>query len=316
MPSTSGWKTLWLGVPYAPDPTARSFLDRAVVREDDDCRVEAAVLDDHESDRFFGVPLARRGVQPVWLKISNRGRNPTASGWPASTPTITRSKRPTSTTSASAGGWCIRPARPALYAPAAPAAVQALGAAGPTGGWTPSSRTRHRLGPDPARRPAGGVRLHRPRRRHQAVQVRLLGPAGAKEYAFRSPSPACTSITTPNSSTPAAGETVACDEAALRERLDAMPRATTNHLGTREGDPLNLVVVGQFDTILAAFGARWDETETISLRSCRRTLTAFSLGSRYRYSPVSRSYAFGRSQDFALRRRGRRSTSASTCGCG
>src|SRR5262249_22078567 len=75
MSTKSGWKTLWLGVPYAPDPTARAYLDRAVVREDEDCRVEAAVLDDRESDRFFGVPLARRGVQPVWLRITNRGQN-------------------------------------------------------------------------------------------------------------------------------------------------------------------------------------------------------------------------------------------------
>ena len=44
-----------------------------------------------------------------------------------------------------------------------------------------------------------------------------------------------------------------------------MPRSTTNRRGTVEGDPLNLVVIGDFDTILNGFGARWDETETISL---------------------------------------------------
>src|SRR5436190_461265 len=46
MPSASGWIFRLFGVPYAPDPTARSFLDRAAAREDDHCRVEAAVLDD------------------------------------------------------------------------------------------------------------------------------------------------------------------------------------------------------------------------------------------------------------------------------
>jgi hypothetical protein len=62
------------------------------------------------------------------------------------------------------------------------------------------------------------------------------------------------------------------------------------------------VAIGDFDTILSGFGARWDETETITLQSCWRTFKAFLLGSEYRYSPVSALYVFGRSQDFALQR--------------
>ena len=74
-------------------------------------------------------------------------------------------------------------------------------------------------------------------------------------------------------------EMVECDEAELRQRLAALPRCTTNRHGTLEGDPLNLVVIGEFDTILSGFGARWDETETIDLRSCWRMTRAFLLGS-------------------------------------
>ena len=81
-----------------------------------------------------------------------------------------------------------------------------------------------------------------------------------------------------------------------------MPRSTTNRRGTNEGDPLNLVVIGDFDTILGGFGARWDETETISFKSCWRTFKAFVLGTNYRYSPVSSLYVEGRSQDFALQK--------------
>ena len=36
----------------------------------------AAVLDAAESDRMFGVPLARRGIQPVFLRIVNRSASP------------------------------------------------------------------------------------------------------------------------------------------------------------------------------------------------------------------------------------------------
>src|SRR6185295_1571937 len=99
-----------------------------------------------------------------------------------------------------------------------------------------------------------------------------------------------------------AAEAVECDEAQLRERLAALPRSTSNRRGTLEGDPLNLVVIGDFDTILKGFGARWDETEIISAGSCWRMLKAFLLGTRYRYSPVSALYVAGRSQDFALQK--------------
>src|SRR5262249_44139429 len=82
----------------------------------------------------------------------------------------------------------------------------------------------------------------------------------------------------------------------------AYPRATTNRRGTVDGDPLNLVVVGDFDTILHGLGARWDETEIISPRSCWRMTKAFVLGSEYRYSPVSSLFLEGRCHDFALQK--------------
>ncbi len=95
---------------------------------------------------------------------------------------------------------------------------------------------------------------------------------------------------------------VACDVRLLIERLAGMPDATTNAKETRHGDPLNLVVIGQFETLLGAFVARWDESETITLGTCWKTFRAFLMGSEYRYSPVSPLFLFGRSQDVALQR--------------
>src|SRR5262249_52236782 len=71
-----GWMTLGVGVPYTPRPDERPFLDRLVTQKDDDITVVATALDATESDGFFGVPLARRGIQPVWLQVSNRGAQP------------------------------------------------------------------------------------------------------------------------------------------------------------------------------------------------------------------------------------------------
>ena len=93
-----------------------------------------------------------------------------------------------------------------------------------------------------------------------------------------------------------------CSADDLVPRLESMPAATTNAAGMKTGDPANLVVLGDFDTLLGAFAARWDESETISLATCWKTVKAFLLGSNYRYSPVSALHLFGRTQDIALQR--------------
>jgi hypothetical protein len=67
----------WLGVPYTPRPEEHAFLERAQVQRDDEPVVRVAVLDHRESHRVFGVPLARRGMQPaVWLHVSSHGAAP------------------------------------------------------------------------------------------------------------------------------------------------------------------------------------------------------------------------------------------------
>jgi len=136
------------------------------------------------------------------------------------------------------------------------------------------------------------------------VTVRLVGAAGVKEFGFSIPVPGLEVDHGRQrfEELQKSEEVVECDEADLRKRLAALPRSTTNRRGTAEGDPLNLVVIGDFETILDGFGARWDETEIIDLRSCWRMLKAFLLGSEYRYSPVSSLYVEGRSQDFALQK--------------
>jgi len=98
------------------------------------------------------------------------------------------------------------------------------------------------------------------------------------------------------------GSSEDCNLEQLAQRLTAMPMATTNRAGQRSGDPVNLVVIGEFATIISGFAARWDESETITLATSWKTVRAFVLGSHYRYSPVSPLYLFGRSQDIALQR--------------
>jgi hypothetical protein len=91
------------------------------------------------------------------------------------------------------------------------------------------------------------------------------------------------------------------NEAALALWLEQQPRCTGNARGTLEGDPLNLVIVGDRASILECLGS-WDETESLTLGTAWKTAKAFVLESQYRYSPVSPLYLGGREQDLALQR--------------
>ena len=66
----------WLVIPYSPCPAARKFMDTAVTQQRDDLEVRVAVLDNKASRKFFGVPMARRGIQPVWVHVVNRTGRP------------------------------------------------------------------------------------------------------------------------------------------------------------------------------------------------------------------------------------------------
>ncbi|MBX9584362.1 MAG: LssY C-terminal domain-containing protein [Gemmataceae bacterium] len=307
MLSKGGWRSLWLGVPYTPRPEERPFRDRAAVQHDDELVVAVAVLDDRESDRFFGVPLARRGIQPVWVRITNRGRQPYRLRVAGIDPNYYPPLEAAFISHYRIGRRVVAFGLLALLfvhllvllpfklvgASRANRRMDAFFQEYGIGwGW---------IHPGGAAEGFVFTELDEGTKR---VAVKLLGRAGLKEYAFSLPVPGLRADHHGKEldAAVAAAEAVGCDEAELRERLAAMPRSTTNRRGTREGDPLNLVVVGDFDAVLGGFGARWDETETISLRSSWRTLVAFTLGRRYRYSPVSSLYFRGRSQDFALQK--------------
>jgi hypothetical protein len=66
----------WLTIDYNPHPEDRSYLERAQTRCEGQVEADVAVPSDHESERVFGVRLARHGLQAVWLEIANGGGEP------------------------------------------------------------------------------------------------------------------------------------------------------------------------------------------------------------------------------------------------
>jgi LssY C-terminus len=317
---------LWrlLTTPYRPEPELRTYESRAQSQENANAKVTVAVLDAIEASRLFGVPLARRGIQPVYLRIENRSDR------------LMRLQ-------------LVR-IDPNYYTPLEAAAanhfsiVKRLSAFGLIG-----ILFLHLLVLIPFKL----ISAYRANRRmdeffsDHAFHLRPIPPGGESEgfvftsfdagtkivhvslhatgdlldsltghthaggtavadneFTFSMPVPgiAADYLRRDFEALERPGELTECDVPALTKRLCEMPSATGNSEDTRSGDPVNLVVVGEFETLLGAFAARWDESEIITLKTCWKTMRSFLLGSQYRYSPVSALYLFGRSQDIALQR--------------
>lgn len=311
--------------PYHPEPSLRTFISRAQTQENAQAQVTVAVLDAKEANCLFGVPLARHGIQPVYLKIVNRSEK------------MLR----------------LIPVRidPNYYTPLEVAATnhfsiaKRLSAYGLVG-WIFFLPVLLLL-------PLKVFTAYRANRRideffgSQGFRLRPIPPGGESqgfvftsfdvgtkiihvslratndmltiaknrfesgdakdadvEFTFSVPVPgiAADYLHRDFETVHAQSAIVECDATTLAKRLNDMPPATRDAKSLRSGDPVNLVVIGNFDTLLGAFVARWDESEVVTLATCWKTTRAFLLGSQYRYSPVSPLYLFGRSQDIALQR--------------
>ena len=89
----------------------------------------------------------------------------------------------------------------------------------------------------------------------------------------------------------------------LREHLRRLPCCVANADGTKQGDPLNLVLIGSGESMVAALTASgWDFTEAITVDSIRRMIGAAIEEMAFPTAPVSSLYTFGRKQDLALQR--------------
>jgi hypothetical protein len=317
---------LWrlLTTPYTPESTLRTFASRTQTQDNSKAHVTVAVLDAAEATSLFGVPLARRGIQPVYLRIVNRSDK------------LVRLQ-------------LVR-IDPNYYPPLEAAAanhfsiVKRLSAFGLIG-WV--------FLPLLLLIPFKLITAYRANRRmddffrSQAFHLRPIEPGGVSEgfvfttfdagtkvvhvslhstgdlmdsatgrvdargtadtdneFTFSIPVPGISvdfhrrdfdTLLPP-------GSLIDCDVPTLAKHLCEMPAATGNAKESRSGDPVNLVVVGEFEMMIGAFAARWDESEIITLETCWKTMRSFVFGSHYRYSPVSALYLFGRSQDVALQR--------------
>jgi hypothetical protein len=78
---------------------------------------------------------------------------------------------------------------------------------------------------------------------------------------------------------------------------------TRNGNDTKDGDPLNIVLIGNRDLIFGTLARTgWDETEAVTFSTALKTAKAFFKGDMYLNAPISPQYVFGRAQDIALQK--------------
>ena len=317
--------------PYTPEPTLRTFESRAQTQQNANAEVSVAVLDAREAARYFGVPLARRGIQPVYLKITNRSNKlvrlqlvridpnyypPLEAaaanhysvlkrlsalgliGWlilpllilslplifviPFKLVTAYRANRRMDEFFGSQG-FHLRPIKPGDT-------VEGFVFTPFDDGTKVVHVSLHATG-DLMDSATGRIDVHGTANTDNEFTFSIPVPGIAVDFHRRD-----FETLVPTSSL------IDCDIPSLVKRLCEMPAATGNAKDTRHGDPVNLVVIGEFETLISAFAARWDESEVINFATCWKTTRSFILGSTYRYSPVSSLYLFGRNQDIALQR--------------
>ncbi|MFZ0679277.1 LssY C-terminal domain-containing protein [Candidatus Binatus sp.] len=293
----------WLTVDYSPHPEERSFMQRAQTLSDSEVAASVAVPSDRESERIFGVRLARHRVQAVWLEVVNGGHEPL---WldrvqldpdyytPLEAAHLAHFAMGTRLLAFGVIGWLFLPLLPLVP-------LKLLSARAANGRMRELFRT---LGFPTAiilpGKKVGGFIFTRLDEGVKRIDVRLLGRNHVADFQFTVEVPGLT-LPHPAEDAEAAGGAEQLDEAALRTWIERQPRCTGNEADTVEGDPLNLVIVGDRASIQECLST-WDETESITLGTSWKTAKAFLLESQYRYSPVSPLYLGGRQQEFALQR--------------
>jgi LssY C-terminus len=270
-------------MPSQLPPTEQDYKSRAVTRTDGDLRVSTAVLSAAESAAVFGVPLAQRAIQPVWVEVENHedqayyllspGMDPNF--FPAS-----EAAEAMSLDSSSQRRVLLdrRFRRLAFRNPILPGAT--------TSGFVLTNLDR-------------GVKL---------VQLDLVASKKAQSFSILVlvpdfPGDYKASAVFRRTIYPPAKISNYTDDPAFRVALEALPCCATNKSGTKNADPLNLVVVGGLDDAFPALVRRgWHPTEEKWLGSIWQIVTSALSGSSYRNAPVSDLYLFGRPQDLALQK--------------
>lgn len=138
------------------------------------------------------------------------------------------------------------------------------------------------------------------------LSVALVGPGHPPRFEFNIPVPGVPlDYQSVDFQSLHAAETLVSleDEEALRAALRQLPCCTTSADSQRHGDPLNVIILSQWERLIATFvRSGWDETEASTPGAMWRASIAFASQRSYRHTLFSPLYVFGRHQDLGLQK--------------
>jgi hypothetical protein len=293
-----------LTINYSPHPEERSFLERAHTQREGEVETTVAVPSNRESEQIFGVRLSSRGLQAVWLEIINGCVEPLWLDLVQIDPNYFTPLEAAELAHFSIGrrlaafgllGWLFLPLLPLIP-------LKLLGVRAANRRMNDLFRTAgFPTGVIASGKRVNGFLFTGVDQGMKRMRVRLLGRSQSLEFPFIVEIPGLALSYRMEHVEPADAEAEELDEPGFQAWLEQQPRATSNMHGTIEGDPLNLVIVGNLTNILECLSG-WDETESLTFVTAWKTAKAFLLESQYRYSPVSPLYLRGRLEDVALQR--------------
>jgi hypothetical protein len=262
------------------ESSGANFKSRAKSATKGAVTVSASVLSADESAKLYGAPLADAGIQPVWIEVENND---------------------------DAVYWLMSPGVDPNFFPASEAA-EAFGGAGSNGALRQRFEELAFRNPVAPRTTSSGLVLTNIQEGVKMVQVDLVATGRLLDFSFMSLVPGFRADYQSRGvldQSPYPPDQIAdyTDDEAFRAALRSLPCCVTNSEGTRNGDPLNLVVVGGLEDAFPALVRRgWQPTEETWFGSVMKMVTSTLMAERYPYAPVSPLYLYGRPQDLALQR--------------
>jgi LssY C-terminus len=259
------------------------YLARESSRTDQDVQVSVAVLSDRESEALYGARLARKSIQPVWIKVENRGDR---------------------------AYWLLSPGLDPNFFPASEAA-EAIALDDPGADLDALDRRFRELAfknPVLPGATASGFVLTNLHEGVKLVQIDLFAEGQSRSASFLAIVPGLradykrTETFRRDLYRPEDIVDFADDESFFAA-LEALPCCVANKDGSKAGDPLNLVIIGGIEDAFPALIRRgWSPSETTWSGSVMQMMSSALARERYPYAPISKLYLYGRPQDLALQK--------------
>jgi hypothetical protein len=271
------------GCAETPATDGPDYRGRAVTRIDGGLQVSTAVLSATESAELYGVRLATKKIQPVWIEVRNNDDR----SYFLMSPGID----------------------PNFYPPSE--AAEAFAGEGSPDKRDELDKRFHDLAfhnPILPSRTTSGFVLTNLAEGMKLVQLDFVASGRVKTFSIFSMVPGFRGDYVASdvfrrdiyANEPIVNHT---DDDSFRAALEALPCCATNEKGNKDGDPLNLIIVGGLDDAFPALVRRgWSPAERKWSGAIMKMMTSALSGERYVNAPVSDLYLFGRAQDLALQK--------------